>query len=528
MKEQSVSKGFAVLSAANIIVKILSFLYIPFLSGILTDPVYGIYMAANTAYVFFYVIANSGLPSAISKLVAEQVAEGNIKDAVRSFKIARSYLLVAGIILAVLFALLSGPISVIIKFPQAKLALIALAPALLLTSVSSAYRGFFQGFGDMMPTAVSQVVEQVVNTIFTLLFAYLLIDKGFDYACAGATLGTTLSVLVSTTYLIITKSRSNIYTSSSINSTVRKSYNYLSRKIVKYSVPITLSVGLTYAGNLIDTGNIMSRLIAAGIKESVASGMYAQYTKYISLMNLPIAIITSLSAAIFPAVAGAIAAQNHKLLQNRINYALKICLIVSVPSAVGLSLLSKPIYILLHFQAYELMKYGAYVLIFMSIVQIQNSILQSSGKLFQVIPNLFIGIVVKIVANYILIAIPQINIYGAAIGSALGYMVPIILNHMIIKHSLNIKLKLNRSIFSIVLSAIAMTATVLAVYLGLVALLGTNSTKYIFTLLIVIPTIGLGMLAYFISLIYTGGLSEEDLRFVPARFRKYLLIKKHS
>lgn len=528
MKEQSVSKGFAILSAANIIVKILSFIYIPFLQILLKDEGWGYYSSANAVYVFIYVLANSGLPSAISKLVAEQVAEGNIRDAVRSFKIARSYLLVAGAVLGILLGALATPISYFI-WPEAKLALYAIAPALFFTSISSAYRGFFQGFGDMTPTAVSQVLEQIVNTIFTLLFAYLLINKGVIYACAGGTLGTTLSSVVAATYLVIKKKRSKITIYNQLNNQTaeRKSYDYLSKKIIEYSIPITLSIGLIYAGNLIDTGNIRSRLLTAGFSSEYASILYGQLIKFNSLLNLPIAIITSLSSAIFPAIAGAVASKNNKLVQNRINYALKICLMVSIPATAGMSILSKPIYDILKFgDSYTLLKYGAVVLILMSVVQIQNSILQSSGKLFQVIPNLFIGIIVKIVSNYFLIAIPRINIYGALIGTALGYLVPIILNQRIIKKSLKIQLKLKRSTFSIIISAIAMSVIVLAVFTGLEVIFGTNSQKYVFNALTLVISVGLGMLTYFVSLIYTGGLTEEDLRIVPARFRKYIMIRK--
>jgi Membrane protein involved in the export of O-antigen and teichoic acid len=508
------------------IVKVLSFLYIPFLKGILHWDGYGVYTAANSIYVFVYVLANSGLPVAISKLVAELVAEGNPKDAIRSFKIARSYLIIAGVVLGLLLALLAGPITFIMDWNSAKLAVIALAPALLFTSISSAYRGLYQGFGNMTPTAVSQVIEQVINTICTLLFAYLLLGKGIEYACAGGTLGTSFAAFVSMVYLLIVSKKSDFKNITQESNIIRRHYNYLSHKIVSYSIPITITVGLTYAGSLVDAWNIKSRLLEAGFSTNIAETLYGQLYAYTSLMNVPIAIITSLSSAIIPAIASAVATQNHKLVQNRINYAMKICLMVSIPAAAGLSILSKPIYVLLTFnEGYELMMYGAFVLIFMSVVQIQNSILQSCGKLFQVIPNLFIGILIKIISNYVLVAIPAINILGAPIGNALGFLIPIILNHRIIKRSLKIKLKLKRSVLSIMLSAIAMAASVFLVYIGIQSLLGVNSERYVSTILILVLSIGLGVIVYSVSLIQTGGITEEDLRIVPARFRKYIKLR---
>lgn len=82
MKEQSTTKGFAILSLAGMMVKVLSLLYIPFLRVIITDEGYGVYGAAYSVYVFIFVLTNSGIPVAISKLISELTAMGNYKDAV--------------------------------------------------------------------------------------------------------------------------------------------------------------------------------------------------------------------------------------------------------------------------------------------------------------------------------------------------------------------------------------------------------------------------------------------------------------
>lgn len=102
MKKQSITKGFAVLSAAGLITKILSVLYIPFLLAIIGDEGNGIYAAAYQVYVFIYVIANSGIPVAIAKSVSELTAVGNYKDALRIFKISRFFLIIIGTVLTVL------------------------------------------------------------------------------------------------------------------------------------------------------------------------------------------------------------------------------------------------------------------------------------------------------------------------------------------------------------------------------------------------------------------------------------------
>lgn len=526
MKEQSVSKGFAILSAAGIIVKILSFLYIPFLIGIIKDTGYGIYTAAYSVYVFIYVLANSGIPVAISKLVSELAAQKNYKDAIRSFKIARFILLIVGTVMSLVMLLASGPLANMIKFPEARLAIMALSPTLLFTAVASSYRGYFQGRGNMTPTAVSQILEQVINTIFTLLFAFLFLKYGIEAACAGGTVGTSIGALAATVYLILSykKNRKFVVPKGEASHSIKRfTYKQLAEKIVQYSVPITLSVGMTYAGNLIDTWNTKSRLLAAGFDSNTASALYGYLSRYTSLMNVPISIIASLAAAIIPAISGALAVKDFDLTQSRINYAFRICLLIALPSAAGLAVLSRPIYELIAFgDSYKIMMYGAIVLVLISIVQIQNSVLQSCGRLYVVTFNLFLGIIAKIAINYFLIAIPRINVYGAIIGSAASYLLPILLNGLAINKLLNTKLNLAFLALKPAIASLAMSLGSGLSYIALYHLLSFIKSKYVVNAASVIFAIGIGGTIYFCAMVFTGGISSEDMNILPAGLKRFI------
>src|SRR3712207_3810772 len=185
MKKQSTTKGFAILSAAGIIVKLLSLLYIPFLKKIITLNGYGIYGASYKIYVWIYVLANSGIPVAISKLVSEYMALEHYKDAIKSFKIARFMMLIIGTVMSLFMFIFASSLANAIGYPNAKLSIMALAPTIFFTSIVSVYRGYFQGRGNMSPTAISQILEQIINTIFTLVFAAMLMKYGVDAGCAG-------------------------------------------------------------------------------------------------------------------------------------------------------------------------------------------------------------------------------------------------------------------------------------------------------------------------------------------------------
>lgn len=529
INEQSTTKGFAILSVAGMIAKILSLIYIPFLLSIIKDEGLGIYNQAYQIYVFVFVITNSGIPSAISKLVSELISVQNYKDAVKSFKIARAMLLIIGGIMSLLMMVLAFPLARLLHIEKSALAIVYLSPSILFTSVASAYRGYYQGRGNMTPTAVSQVLEQVMNTIFTLVFAAILMKYGVIYGCAGGTIGTTIGAFVSALYLIIYyKKNKKIKVSPSYKSISVKRYTnkQIVRKILHYGVPITICIGMTYAGNIVDLTNTMSRLQKAGFSVPQANISYGYLVKYQQLINVPITIITALSMAMLPAISGAAALSDKKELTSKIKYAFRLSFLISIPSAVGLSVLSSPIFKLIFTPRFEagsdLMKYGSVVIILLSLMQIQTTILQGIGKLYTATLYSVIGIIFKIVANYYLIANPAINIKGAVFGSIIGYGIPVILNHGVIKRTLKVDTEF---------LSYAIKPLVASVFMGVIVWTSYNTMNFIFKVTSkgyftnAIPTIiaiMIGLFVYLFSLIIIGGINHNDLKNMPNRVIKYI------
>jgi len=526
MKKQSTMGGFAVLSAASLIVKALSILYIPILLGIIGEEGNGIYAAAYQVYVFVYVLTNSGIPVAISKLVSELTALNNYKDALRSFKIARFLLIIAGTITTILMMALALPVARLMHFEKSYLAILALSPTLLFTSIASAYRGYFQGKGNMIPTALSQVLEQVVNVIFTILFASLLIKYGVEAACAGGTVGTSFGALCAAILLIIYFLRNNDSEMQQYpKNMIVKRYRYkqLVRKLLNYSIPITLSTGFQYAGNLIDVWNTKSRLLAAGFTDEKASILYSHLYKYQQLMNVPISIVSALAATVLPAVAGASALKDRKLVQDRINYAFRICMLIVIPSAAGYSVLSRQIFEMLRFgEGSYIMMYGSFILVLQSIVQIQTIVLQASGKLYSATFHLVWGIIAKITVNYVLISIPSINIMGSILGSLAGYAIPLLLNNIKLKKAVKIRTNLVQHAFRPLISSVMMTSGILLVNTLLTKIMSLFLKGYINTVISTTVSIIFGICIYGYCIVITGGIRKEDIQSIPQKIQKYI------
>lgn len=430
--------------------------------------------------------------------------------------------------MSIIMLILAKPLASFIKVPSAYLAISALAPAILLTAIASAYRGYFQGRGDMNATAVSQVLEQFINLVFSIMFAALWRRYGVEAACAGATVGTTIGALISVVYLINYNKKNKGYK-------VPKDYNEIEikrysnkalfRKLINCSIPLTLSWGLQNAGGFIDTLYTKKRLLTAGFNDIEGNVKLGYLGKYQLLINVPITIISALCAAILPMVSGAAAVNDKIAIKRGIDYAFKTCLLIAIPSAVGLAVLSEPIFNTI-FPKYSsgavLMKYGSVVLIFMGIVQIQATILQSIGKLYISTLYIVVGIVAKIILNYILIAKPNINILGAVFGSMVAFLIPLLLNNYLIKKSLKIKYNLVKLSIRPLVAAAFMGIIVYLVQFDVEYALSFIYKGYLTEMLSTFAAIIAGILSYLYALILVGGITKEEIEIIPLRFRKFI------
>jgi stage V sporulation protein B len=197
-------------------------------------------------------------------------------------------------------------------------------------------------------------------------------------------IGTTLAALIAAVFLVrFHSSKGRMSENKNFISMDARRYTYseLLKKVVGYSIPITLSIGMQYAGNLIDVWNTKVRLMHGGYSESMATELFSHLYKYQQLLNAPIAVMAALAATILPAISAAVALRDKNKVKDRVNYAYRLCFLITIPSAIGFLVLSNPIYRMLKYgQGSELMLYGSAALVMLAIVQIQTSILKQALK----------------------------------------------------------------------------------------------------------------------------------------------------
>lgn len=155
VKGQNYMHGAAILTIGVIIMKLLGFIYKIPLGNILGDEGYSMFLSAYNIYNVFFALATAGLPVALSRLVAEADANGRARQEEKTFRVARRTFFVIGLVFAlILFLLPDWLAATYLENPDAAPGIRAMAPAILLVCLVSAYRGYCQGNGNMIPTTV--------------------------------------------------------------------------------------------------------------------------------------------------------------------------------------------------------------------------------------------------------------------------------------------------------------------------------------------------------------------------------------
>lgn len=555
LDSQSSAKGFTILSAASIINKLLGVLYVPILTLILGNLGNAFYNAGYTIYQLVFMITNAGIPVAISKLISEQMASERHDAAYRTLKISSALLISIGTVTSLLTAIFARQLSALVGWPESYLTILALSPTMLFTAISCTFRGYFQGRSNMVPTSISQIIEQAVNTTLTIAFAWVMYRYGKNaalaqgitdesainveavkYAAAGGTVGTSLGALASALYLCRTYLKNKAAILMELTQAVKGDrFKYTSKNILKkifqYSIPITLGSVAIYTANLIDLSFTKTRLIASGFSVNEASELYGIFsTQYLKVLFIPVTIATALATTILPSISAAAARKDTILLRRRITKSIKTILMISIPGAVGMAVMAKPIVHILFPTApdgWDLLMMGSWTLVLISVVSIQTAILQGMGKTYIPTVHLVIGLALKLFTNYNLISIKQINIKGALIGSAVCYIFACIMNYRSIKKYTGIKLNM-KQLFNRPLSvSIIMGLSVLLVYNGL-ELIFEMFIKSIFFRSIICGgiSIGIGVFVYYLLMIVAKGITTDDIKGLPMGGRILAFTKK--
>lgn len=446
MKLNNFLQGIFSLIISQIFIKIFGVLYSLYLTNKtgFGDSGNAIYMSGYQIYALLLTISSIGVPNAISKLISEKNSIKDYKNEDRILKIAIFIFAIIGFCGSVGIFLSSKYISTqIIQIPEANLSLKILAPAVFFVSISSVMRGYFNGKGKIYITAKSQFYEQVAKSILTIAFVEItskVSNYNTEAMAASGNLATSVATFISLIYIFI-KYEKEINISLGNNFEKERIVNII-KKILFISIPITVSSLLGNLGKNVDSVTIV-RLLKNKIGEETAKRKYGILSSKIDILfALPLSFNSAISTALVPEISEKKARGDLKGIVDKINFSLKITLLIGIPSVFGMCFYSERIFRLLfpmQADGYSLLSLASFGIIFALLIQTISGILQGLGKTKILLISSIVGLIVKIILNFTLIPIEGIYEKGAIIGNIFSNFVSFIILYVTLKKNIELE-----------------------------------------------------------------------------------------
>ena len=512
--------GVLVLSISTIIVKILGLaVKIPMLNTLGAEGM-GYFNSALEIYALLCVISTAGLPVALSMLISESRERGNGAEVRRVYRTALTLFLAVGAIGSGAMLLFSEQIARLVGNPQAEPCITAISPAVLLICLCSAVRGYFQGFENMTPTAVSQLIEALGKLFFGVGFGLIALKAGAElpFAAAMSAFGLTLGILLSSIYLFIEK----LTHKQRLPEKAAVGIRYNSGKIstlLKIALPITVSSAILSLCRIIDMALILRRLQSIGTSIAEANRIYGSYTTLaVPVFSLVPSLITPISLSLVPRLSSAIERGDADAQADVVDRSQRLTVLLAMPASMGIALYSAPILSLLFSGQKEAIDVAAPLLsilgmsvVFSGLITTTNAVLQSYRQTVRPIISMAIGTCVKIALAYILIAIPEIGVWGAPISTLVCNVTITVMNLAFIGKRLPQSSKnsgIGQSLMRPFGASLLAIAISFGAYLGALNITDSERSSFIIALLVAV-------IAYAFLAFLFGAIRAEDLTDIP-------------
>ena len=528
-----------ILAVAGIISRIIGLLYRGPLQSVIGNLGLGYYQSAYNYYTIILLISSYSIPSAISKAIAQKLGEKEYRNAHRLFHGAMIYVLVVGGIASLFLFFGAG----LFLDGGAATVLRTFAPTIFVYGILGVLRGYFQAHKSMAQTSVSQILEQIANAVVSVGAAYLLIhifmgsmeipeDQAGQvtratYGAVGSALGTGMGVAVALLFM------AGIYglNRGIILRRVQRdthpyvdSYGQIFKTITMVVTPFILSTAIYNLSSTVN--NSIYTKWYPDIRKLDTVAIFEKYGIFsgqaLTISNIPIAFASAMAAAMLPTVAQLVAAKDKVGAREKVALAVKVTMLISIPCAVGLFVLARPVTALLFTNTAESEELATKLLmalapsvIFYALSTLNSQILQGIGKLNAPIIHAATALGIQSVVAVALLFLTNLDLYSIAIANTLYSGIMCVLNQYTVRKALGYRQEIKRTFVIPLIASLFMGAAAWAVYEGLFLL--TNSKQ-----ISVIPAILVGAVVYFVFLLLLKGVTEKELRGFP---KGYLLVK---
>lgn len=520
-----------ILVIASFVAKAIGMIYRIPLTHILGDDGNGYYSTANEIYTIILMISSFSLPLAVSRLVAEREYAGEVKNSYKVLICSLRFAAVTGGILSILTFLLGGVITkYVMGVELASYALRVLAPAIFLFALTGVLRGFFQGHGTMVPTAVSQIIEQIINAIVSVAGAYVMLQYGLKLgekkgdaelgtalAAAGGTFGTVASVGVALLFMIVIYLgyRNGFKRRMKKDKTRRRESDRAIYRAITYTIlPIVLSTLVYNISTIIDQGVFNHILAGMGFTQKQYATVWGIYSgKFRVLMNVPLSIASCLAPSVVPALTEAMANNDLREAGLRTRDTIRYTMVFTIPCAVGMAALARPIMMMLYGNndslalAAGIMQSGALLTVLLALSTLTTGILQGLGEMQA--PLVHAATAVAIHLGFLVLFVVKFkwNIYGVVYANNIFGLIICLLNARSIRKKLHYRQEIKKTFLVPVIAAGVMGIAAYLVH-RVFNLFAGNTISTILAVCV-------GAVVYGICLVKLGGILEREIRRLP-------------
>jgi O-antigen/teichoic acid export membrane protein len=512
-------KGAMILTLAALVTKILSAVYrVPF-QNIVGDIGFYIYQQVYPFYGVVMVLSTYGFPVVISKLYSEQQTKGNVVKADRLLVISLLFLGLVGIILFSFFYFGSGWIAETMGDPELGLLFKVVSIPFLIFPLTSVFRGYFQGKGNMVPTAVSQVSEQFIRVATILILSALFVRHGYSlyFSGAGAVFGSVTGGVITIAvlgYYFLKNREYNPFKHVQIR-TIFADSAWVVKALVVQGFAISISGMLLILFQMADSLSLYSSLLVMGLESEEAKSAKGIFDRGQPLIQLGTVVATSMSLSLVPAISREKSRNRNDLILQKIRLAMHSSVLFGAGAAAGLYSIIVPANIMLFENADGSNVLGmlSFMILLGSVILTITSILQGLNRTLFPAFVILTGFGLKYGLN--LYFIPVEGTLGAAYATLLAMLIILIVLAIRLRVEVRQSVLMNAFMAKIVFSAAIMTIF-LHVYLYFTDFLyGYMEPDRLAAALQSLSAVAFGAIVYFIVLIKTKALTEQELTTLP-------------
>lgn len=532
----------SILAIASIVVRIIGIAYRIPMINIIGDEGMGYYGTAFNVYNIALLLSSYSLPLAVSKMVSVRLARKQYRNSVRILRAALVYATVVGALAAAVIWFGADFFAREVFFmPYAAFALKTLAPTVWIMAYLGVFRGYYQGQGTMVPTALSQVFEQIVNAIVSVAAGSWLFNQAIkveilkgesgsgysnSWGAAGGTIGTGAGAFTALVFLLLLFAAYQ----RTIRKKVRRdrsgsleSYGTITKILFFTVVPVVVSSAIYNVNSVLDNGLLAYNFKNLGMEEEFISQWGVYTGKYHLLINVPMAVSNALSSSLIPSVSRAVATGDRRMVKKKVAAAIRFSLLIAIPSAVGLTVLAGPVNNLLfsgdNDLAVQMTLYGSIAVVFYSVSTVTNAILQGIDRMRLPIVHALTALVLHLAAMEVMVLVFHMGIFSMVFANILFAVIMCFLNHRSIRKILGYRQEVKKTILLPAAASAVMGAAAVGVYK--LIHLGIQSNA-----VCTLGAVAAAVAVYGVLLVKLGCLDEDELHQMPGGTRLLQVFRK--